>query len=61
METKKEVDIQKSTLEEVFKEATLLDSIEDIFNIELSLPDYYDEKNLQKKWQSKVWQIHRYN
>lgn len=60
METKKEVDIQAWTLEEVFKEATLLDSIEDIFNIELSLPNYYDEKNFKRRWQTKNGKGHRF-
>lgn len=47
MEQQKKEIIEAFDLEEVYKEATLLDSLEDIFNKELSIPSYYDQKNLQ--------------
>lgn len=47
MEQQKKEIIEAFDLEEVYKLATLLDSLEDIFNKELSIPSYYDQKNLQ--------------
>lgn len=42
-----EKDIEAYNIDDVLKINNLLDELQQIFDFELSLPEYYDQKNLQ--------------